>query len=394
MTPAAKAFAALPPARARCAASIAIPARDEADRIEKALDALVGQRRLDGAAFDPDAYEVLVLANGCADDTADVVARCAARAPRHAVYVVRAGAEAPESHNVGAARRAVMDAAAARMPALDSADRAILTTDADTVVAADWVAQNLAALRGADVVAGRVVPDPVERAALPHGVRAQLDAKTAYEFALASLESALDPLPHDPWPRHWQRCGPSLALRANAYARVGGLPPHACLEDFALYRALLAIDARVRHSTRVRVATSLRIAGRVAGGFGSELAAMVEMARAGDTALVEDPLTTYETIAARAALRRWWHHGAPPDRHAVVTFFGVEPAFFRDRVAAAPTFGIALAAAEMFAAGRGHARRRPLVPIARARAELAVYCALARSNASRPTLATARSGAG
>ena len=391
---AATAFETLPPPHPRCVASIAIPARDEAERIAKALHAFVGQRRLDGAPFDPDAYEVLVLANGCVDDTAAVVERCAARAPRHAMYVVRCDANAPESRHVGAARRAVMDAAAARMLALAGADRAVLTTDADTVVAPDWVAQNLAALRGADVVAGRVVPDPVECAALPGAVRAQLGDKTAYEFALAALESALDPLPHDPWPRHWQRCGPSLALRASTYARVGGLPPHACLEDFALYRALLSIDARVRHSTRVRATTSLRVAGCVAGGFGSEVAAMAAMARAGVTALVEHPLTTYENIAARAALRRWWNAREPADRHAAVTLLRLEPAFFREHVAAAPTFGTALAAAQTHAVERGAARGRPLVPIAQARAALAVHSAQARANASRPTLATARSGAG
>jgi hypothetical protein len=204
----------------------------------------------------------------------------------------------------------------------------------------------------------------------------------------------LDPLAHDPWPRHWQRCGPSLALRASTYARAGGLPPRQRLEDFALYRALLAIDAHVRHSTRVRVVTSLRTVGRVAGGFGSELAVLAELARAGRSALVEHPDTTYESIAARAALRRWWHGGDPTDRRSTVALLGLERAFFRERVAAAATFGLALAAAQAFAAERGWTRRRPLVPIAPARAGLAAHASRARANASRPTLAIARSGAG
>lgn len=394
MTAAAKAFAGLPPARPRCMASIAMPARDEADRIEKALNAILAQRRLDGAPLDPDAYELLVFANGCSDDTVSVVERCAAAAPRHAVYVVRSDADAAESRHVGAARRAVMDAAAGRMSEGATVDRAILTTDADSVVAADWVAQNLAALRTVDAVGGRVVPDPIERAALPNTVRAELDAKTAYEFALACLESAVDPLPYDPWPRHWQRCGPSLALRASTYARVGGLPPHERLEDFALYRALLAIDARVRHSIRVRVVTSLRVAGRVAGGFCSELAAMNAAADAGLTTLVEDPRTTYEMIAARAALRRWWHGREPVDQHETMSLFELEPAFFRGHLAAAPTFGLALAAAQARAVEHGSAHRRPRVAIAKARFALAAYSAEARANASRPTLEMARSGAG
>jgi hypothetical protein len=387
-----KAFAELPPPRPRCIASIALPARDEADRIEKAVLAIVAQRRLDGLAFDPDAYELLVFANGCSDDTAAVVERCAATAPRHAVHVVRASASAPESRNVGAARRAAMDAAAARMSASGVVPRAVLTTDADSVVAADWVAQNLAALRTADAVGGRVVADPVERAALPATVRAELDAKTTYEFALAALESAVDPVPYDPWPRHWQRCGPSLALRASAYLQAGGLPVHERLEDLALYRALLAIDARFRHSTRVRVVTSLRIAGRVEGGFGSEVAAMRAIADAGRTTLVEDPRTTYRMIAARAALRRWWRDRAPTDQHDAVSLFELEPAFFREHVAAAPTFGIALASAQRFAVEHGRAQHHARVPIALAKTALSAYAVEARANASLPDREMVSSG--
>jgi hypothetical protein len=394
VTAAAKAFAALPPARPCCIASIAMPARDEADRIAKAVNAILAQGRLDGAPLDPDAYELLVFANGCSDETAAVVERCAAAAPQHAVYVVRAGAGAPESRHVGAARRAVMDAAAARMSASATVQRAILTTDADSVVAADWVAQNLAALRTADAVGGRIVADPLERAALPDVVRAELDAKTAYEFAVACLESAVDPLPWDPWPRHWQRCGPSLALRVDTYVRAGGLPPHERLEDLGLYQALLAVDARFRHSIRSRVVTSLRVAGRVAGGFGSEVAAMNAVASAGLTMLVEHPETTYEAIVARAALRRWWHARDSADQHEAMSLFGLGPRFFRDRIAAAPAFGAALVAAQSFAAEHGAASRRPQVAIARARAALAGYSAEARSNALRPTREMARSGAG
>ncbi len=371
-----------------------MPARDEAGRIGAAIAALLDQRRLDGLALDPDAYELLVFVNGCSDDTARVVERCAFDAPRHAVHPVRADAGAPESRNVGAARRAVMDCAAARMLQADTIERVVLTTDADSVVAADWVAQNLAALRGADAVGGRVVPDPEERAALPAAVRSELDAKTAYEFALASLESALDPLPHDPWPRHWQRCGPSLAVRASTYARVGGLPPLDRIEDFAFYRALLALDARFRHSLRVRVTTSLRMAARVAGGFGSEVAAMSARADAGLTALVEHPCTTYETIVARSALRRWWEHRRADDLHAAIALFELEPRFFHERVAAAAGFGAALAAAQGCALERRAALRRPQVAIGAARRALAAYSAVARANASRPTLAIARSGAG
>jgi hypothetical protein len=183
-------------------------------------------------------------------------------------------------------------------------------------------------------------------------------------------------------------------MRASTYARAGGLPALERLEDFAFYRALLAIDARFRHSIRVRVTTSLRVTACVAGGFGSEVAAMNALAGAGLTTLVEHPRTTYEAIAARGALRRWWQHRGSADPGEPIALFGLDPKVFREQVAAAPTFGVALAAAQAFAVEHGSALRRPQVAIGDARRALAAYSAAARANASRPTLEIARSGAG
>jgi hypothetical protein len=138
----------------------------------------------------------------------------------------------------------------------------------------------------------------------------------------------------------------------------------------------------------------LRVTACVAGGFGSEVAAMNALAGAGLTTLVEHPRTTYEAIAARGALRRWWQHRGSADPGEPIALFGLDPKVFREQVAAAPTFGVALAAAQAFAVEHGSALRRPQVAIGDARRALAAYSAAARANASRPTLEIARSGAG
>ena len=45
-------------------------------------------------------------------------------------------------------------------------------------------------------------------------------------FPLDGGRSALlDSVFHDPWPRHYQHFGASLAVTADAYRRAGGLPP-------------------------------------------------------------------------------------------------------------------------------------------------------------------------
>ena len=47
-----------------------------------------------------------------------------------------------------------------------------------------------------------------------------------------------------------------MAVTVGAYRRVGGIPPLPSLEDVALYDALRAVNARIRHSPAVRVVTS------------------------------------------------------------------------------------------------------------------------------------------
>jgi hypothetical protein len=121
--------------------------------------------------------------------------------------------------------------------------------------------------------------------------------ENAYQFAVARLASILAPNAADPWPRHWQRSGPSFAVRVEAYERCGGVPPVRTLEDVALYDALEAAGARIRHSLRVRVVTSGRLRARASGGFGDRISEWSE--RCGNATaplLVDDPAVTVARI--------------------------------------------------------------------------------------------------
>ena len=51
----------------------AIPVRDEQDRIESCLDALLAQRDISGRPFPPGALGLVLLLNNCTDRTAEVV---------------------------------------------------------------------------------------------------------------------------------------------------------------------------------------------------------------------------------------------------------------------------------------------------------------------------------
>jgi cellulose synthase/poly-beta-1,6-N-acetylglucosamine synthase-like glycosyltransferase len=296
------AYASLPPPRPATRAVVVIPAHNESDYIETTLASLVAQRGLDGAPLDSDAFEVLVYANSCSDDTA---ARVRAFASAHRDYAILVAEEAlpPEIAHIGTARGAVMDAAALRLAAIDRPSGVIASTDADTRPAPAWLAWTLHEMRGVDAVMGRILFDPAEWAALPAHTRRTLCEENEYSFTLTQLASQLDPKSYDPWPRHWQRWGPSFAVRSDIYCAVGGVPNVRVLEDFALYDALVAHGARIRHSLRVRVTTSARLDPRAVGGFGTRIGEWNATDDAALQLLVEHPHDTIERLRNGVVLR-------------------------------------------------------------------------------------------
>ena len=208
---------------------IAIPVRNEAERVAACLAAIDAQTGLR-----PGSLGIVLFLNNCSDGTAGIVEAQRARmsVPVRVIEVEFAGA------NAGWARRAAMDAAAEWLEAAGSAGT-ILSTDADTRVPPNWIERNLAAMAaGADAVAGRVVLDPDEAALLPPSLPARGRLEEAYDALLTEAEARIDPDPNDPWPCHRTTIGASLAVSLAAYRLVGGMPPMALGEDGAFVAAL------------------------------------------------------------------------------------------------------------------------------------------------------------
>lgn len=117
------------------AVSVIIPARDAASTLERTLKAVSEQR------FDH-CYEVIVVDDGSGDDTAAIAERFAPL-----VTLIRnsrsQGAGAARNRGVATARAAVL-----------------AFTDADCFPTPDWLARGVAMLTVADLVQGRVDPDP------------------------------------------------------------------------------------------------------------------------------------------------------------------------------------------------------------------------------------------
>jgi hypothetical protein len=249
---------------------VAVPVRDEAVRVGACVLALAAQQDGAGAGLDARAFEVLLLFNNCADESLRVACRAAAGTGLRLRCLT--ATLPPAIAHVGWARRLAMEAAALRLGRAGDRHGVVLTTDADSEVAPDWVFQNLRAIDGgADLVAGAIEPDPLEFARLGDEVRRRHERLAHYRRLLDRLTHLIDPDPADPWPRHCDEPGASLAIRLETYRQIGGLLPQPWNEDRFLVRAVRRIDGRVRHAPEVRIRTSCRLDGRAAGGMAATL---------------------------------------------------------------------------------------------------------------------------
>jgi glucosyl-3-phosphoglycerate synthase len=244
----------------RLEAVVVVPARDEAERVGRCLQALAEQR-----GVEHEAYEVIVVLDGCRDATRERVLELGARHAALRLHVLELG----ESSGVGRARCLGMDLACERLFALGRPGGLIASTDADSVVAEDWLAAQLVlAGLGARAIGGRIELDDAEACELSgealelRGVEAARRMRDVLERDVAQEGSLSE---------HHQFSGASLALTAATYRECGGLPVSAALEDEALERRLANRSIPICRSLSVRVRTSARTEGRAPRGLAHDL---------------------------------------------------------------------------------------------------------------------------
>lgn len=186
--------------------------------------------------------EIVVVLDGCTDDTG-------ARVAQHAVQSLAIAA-----HNVGAAR-----AAGAEL-LLSQGARWLAFTDADTRVAPDWLVQQIAL--SADAVCGTVGVDNWS----DHGEYA-FDLEQHFKRTYSDVDG------------HRHIHGANLGVSASAYRAAGGFDALASSEDVALVEALQSTGALVVWSAAPRVVTSARRQARAPSGFAAALCAAVDAMR-------------------------------------------------------------------------------------------------------------------
>lgn len=238
-------------------AVVVVPAHNEEATVGACLRALAQQL---GVACDE--YEVLLVLSECSDGTRAAALAALSGTPLHLTLLDSPGG------GPGPARRIGMDLAGSRL----DPGGLIATTDADTVVAPDWLARQLEAVAaGADAVGGFIELDETDLLASV----VELRAARACE-RLATVRALA------PHAEHHHFAGASMSLTAAAYFRLGGIEPLEALEDEALERALRAHGLRIERLNSVRVRTSGRLVGRAARGLAHDLAALDALARASE----------------------------------------------------------------------------------------------------------------
>jgi GT2 family glycosyltransferase len=309
---------------------VAIPAKNEAERILACLRALARQ------TCRP--QTVLVLANNCSDETAAIAARATSEFP-YRLQVTRHCFPEQNAH-AGYARRLAMalsEQGARR-------DGVLLTTDADAVPAPDWIERNCKAIAdGADLVCGRIALDPLEAGLIPSRVHADNALERRFVGLLDRIADRLDPDPADPLPRHTQAAGASLAVTTAAFRRVGGIPAVPSGEDRAFVRALASVDARIRHDPSARVLVSGRTVGRAPGGMADTIRRRIQQQDEFTDDQVEPAVDAFRRYDFRRRVRQAWQERLLPSE--LVIDLGIST-HVSAQMLAEPYFGRAWASIE------------------------------------------------
>ena len=211
---------------------VCIPAHDEERHIAACLRAVTVAARHPLLRAEP--VQIVVVLDHCHDQTA----KLAGAWPVHCLTI--------GARNVGIAR----DVGSRHL--LAAGARWLAYTDADTVVSARWLVDQLSL--NADVVCGTVAVSGWAA----HGARA--DAARAHFAAHYQDRDG-----------HRHVHGANLGIDALAYQRIGGFAALACSEDQALVDRLTQDGCRIAWSARPRVTTSARPYSRVEGGFATAL---------------------------------------------------------------------------------------------------------------------------
>jgi hypothetical protein len=269
---------------------VAVPAKNEAERLPTLLRMLARQTWL-SSAYRP--LDVIIVLNNCTDHSAEIIRTAATIHSSLLLNVIEVDFRGWRAH-VGSARRLAMQ----RAQAIGGPSAVLFSTDADATPAPDWIEANLRAIdAGADLVGGHIVGDKNEEELLGPGFNKRAASHLQYVKLVDRLKSLITPIEHDPWPRHCDHTGASIAVRSGVYHALGGMPALPFREDVAFVASAVASGYRLRHAPDVRVGVSARLDGRARRGMADCLKVWLAAEAAGLPHVVESPESVYRRLA-------------------------------------------------------------------------------------------------
>ncbi|MBE7176937.1 MAG: glycosyltransferase [Mucilaginibacter polytrichastri] len=317
--------------------SIILPVKDEAGTLLKTLEALRSQFDGENANLDYNIYEVLVLINNTSDQSEALIKRFQIAHPEFQLYYCVVWLEAKDAH-IGMVRRMLMDAAHRRFMESGITNGIIVSTDGDSFVHPTWVHNIIFEMdKGNDVVGGRIIAHSNTSTSRIFHLQ-----DVTYRMLVNQVEAQIDPIEHDPWPRHFQCFGPSLAVKTQIYEKAGRLPIIPALEDEEFRKSLYRIDARVRRSPNVKVYTSSRTSGKVPFGFSVQLKQWADMYQKGDDIIVESLMALLIRFKLKKYIRLLWECKVQPEiekEKILVDLCQIDESWLRNAVSSAKYFG-------------------------------------------------------
>ena len=286
-----------------CSVSVVIPVRNEALHLEKTLAGFLQQVDLNGKILNPDLFEIILLTNNCTDNSFEIARKFQVK-NRFLNLNIADITTSKTNANSGFVRRLLMQNAYERLILNNKNGGIILTTDGDTQVAANWIAANIFEIKnGADAVGGRILFDDEELEQMNPAAKYFHLIDEKYRLLSAEIESFLDYLPHDSFPKHHQHFNGSFAVTTDAYRKAGGIPEVRFLEDVAFHQSLMRIDAKFRHSPIIKVYTSARSKGRTEAGLSTQINDWINLRENGKDFLVESAETLEKRFTFHGKLR-------------------------------------------------------------------------------------------
>ena len=229
-----------------------IPAYNEQDRIDRCLQAVLSSAH--HPLLRDVAVRIVAVLDSCSDGTSDAVEQVVRRLPQERdikLVAVEVG-----HTNVGLARADGCATALGLLVGIDIADAWLATTDADSVVPANWLAHQVRIQRaGMHAWAGTV----------------HVSDWSGHHPEVIGRYSRLYRQDDLPAGHHRHAHGANLGVSALAYNRCGGFSGDACGEDRALLNALQRAGLPALATSAVPVVTSARRDARASGGFGDTL---------------------------------------------------------------------------------------------------------------------------